>query len=199
MFASGTGSMRGPRAKTPLLLLLLLLTALTGTVLCEDEDDGGDAESQIVDGDETDVDPEPDVGGDEITETVPTETEATSAPEPFTSVDDNSTEDPIVTGSTDSPDGEELMDPSVIMIPVLLVFLIISMIVCGIFINRRWRKKALNQELRKEDPYLDGSSTEKVPMPMFEEDVPSVLELEMEELDNWMKNDCEAAEDSIHP
>ncbi|XP_029288490.1 transmembrane protein 154 isoform X1 [Cottoperca gobio] len=218
MFASGTGSMRGPRAKTPLLLLLLLLTALTGTVLCEDEDDGGDAESQIVDGDETDVDPEPDVGGDEITETVPTETEATSAPEPFTSVDDtetinnedyggsgrtlpfdDSTEDPIVTGSTDSPDGEELMDPSVIMIPVLLVFLIISMIVCGIFINRRWRKKALNQELRKEDPYLDGSSTEKVPMPMFEEDVPSVLELEMEELDNWMKNDCEAAEDSIHP
>lgn len=62
---------------------------------------------------------------------------------------------------------------------------------------------------------MDGSSTEKVPMyvilmpmflrllyfrllivftvcdfrPMFEEDVPSVLELEMEELDDWMKKD----------
>lgn len=70
--------------------------------------------------------------------------------------------------------------------------------VCGIFMNRRWNQKVRNQELRKEDPYLDGSSTEKVPMPMFEEDVPSVLELEMEEMDQWMKKDVEPAEDSIH-
>lgn len=34
-------------------------------------------------------------------------------------------------------------------------------------------------------------------MPMFEEDVPSVLELEMEELDQWMKKDGETAEESI--
>uniref|UniRef100_A0A8C4I5D4 Transmembrane protein 154 n=1 Tax=Dicentrarchus labrax TaxID=13489 RepID=A0A8C4I5D4_DICLA len=90
------------------------------------------------------------------------------------------TDDPSVTDTS-----EESLSFIIILIPVVLVVLIISMIVCGIFINRRWNKK-----LKQEDPYLDGCSTEKVPMPMFEEDVPSVLELEMEELDQWMKKDA---------
>ncbi|XP_034044673.1 transmembrane protein 154 isoform X6 [Thalassophryne amazonica] len=44
---------------------------------------------------------------------------------------------------------------------------------------------------QKEDVFLEESSSEKVPMPMFEEDVPSVLELEMDELDGWIKKDGE--------
>uniref|UniRef100_A0AAX7UXZ7 Transmembrane protein 154 n=1 Tax=Astatotilapia calliptera TaxID=8154 RepID=A0AAX7UXZ7_ASTCA len=96
-----------------------------------------------------------------------------------TSIDENSMDETESSG----------LDPIIIIIPAVLVVLIICMIVCGIFINRRWNKQKRNPDLSKEDPYLDGSSTEKVPMPMFEEDVPSVLELEMEELDEWMKKD----------
>uniref|UniRef100_A0AAX7VJ71 Transmembrane protein 154 n=1 Tax=Astatotilapia calliptera TaxID=8154 RepID=A0AAX7VJ71_ASTCA len=103
-----------------------------------------------------------------------------------TSIDENSMDETESSG----------LDPIIIIIPAVLVVLIICMIVCGIFINRRWNKQKRNPDLSKEDPYLDGSSTEKVPMPMFEEDVPSVLELEMEELDEWMKKDGETAEDS---
>ncbi|XP_031719132.1 transmembrane protein 154 [Anarrhichthys ocellatus] len=201
MFVSGTGSMRGPRMKTPLLLLLLLLlTTLTGTVLCENEDDGTDTETH-----------DEDTADEQVEETDPSYYDATSAPDPTEHYSDSeqttspqdyesseTTVDSNVTGPTDVPEEEEVLSPIVILIPVVLVVIIIGMIVCGIFINRRWNEKVRNQELRKEDPYLDGSSTEKVPMPMFEEDVPSVLELEMEELGQWMKEDVEPAEDFKH-
>lgn len=202
--------MRGPRAKTPLLLLLLLLlNALTGTVLCQDgeeetdeagdQDEAGEQEATAV--------PDDAVEDGEIlpSEPPPTGAQTSSSPEPAlieTNPTDGTPQYDIGSGSGSGelpPDGdpeEEGLSPIIILIPVVLVVVIIGMIVCGIFINRRWNSKAKCQELSKEDPYLDGSSTEKVPMPMFEEDVPSVLELEMEELDQWMKKDYEAAEDS---
>ncbi|XP_033479187.1 transmembrane protein 154 isoform X2 [Epinephelus lanceolatus] len=210
MFASGTGSMRGPRVKTP-LLLLLLLAALTKTVLCDDRDaaaaDGPEAteiqEEEAVEAEIVQQDPGADSGGDtEISETTPATTDdsPTVAPDPSLPVENIPTDatPPYSTGPGEisQKGGEEGLSLIIILIPVVLVVLIIGMIVCGIFINRRWNEKARNQELRKEDPYLDGSSTEKVPMPMFEEDVPSVLELEMEELDQWMKTDGETAKDS---
>ncbi|XP_037621337.1 transmembrane protein 154 isoform X1 [Sebastes umbrosus] len=214
MFASGTGSMRGPRAKTLLLLLLLLLTSLTGTVLCQDEDgEVAETEAPAVEENLEPVD-EDNTG---ISETTPTAIEYTSTLDPsFTGESvENIIEEDRGSGLSQVPgDGqsEPTVDPTgttepkpddglgiiIILIPVVLVVVIIGMIVCGIFINRRWKNKERNQELRKEDPYLDGSSTEKVPMPMFEEDVPSVLELEMEELGQWMKKDVEPAEDSNH-
>ncbi|XP_049901172.1 transmembrane protein 154 isoform X2 [Epinephelus moara] len=228
MFASGTGSMRGPRVKTPLLLLLLLLlAALTKTVLCDNGDttaaDEAEAteiqEEEAVEAEVVQQDPGADGGGDgdtEISETTPATTDdsPTVAPDPSLPVEniESPIEDDHGSGIRSLPalddvrtdatppysmgpgdisqkGGEEGLSLIIILIPVVLVVLIIGMIVCGIFINRRWNEKARNQELRKEDPYLDGSSTEKVPMPMFEEDVPSVLELEMEELDQWMKTD----------
>ncbi|XP_073769810.1 transmembrane protein 154 isoform X2 [Danio rerio] len=45
------------------------------------------------------------------------------------------------------------------------------------------------QNNTKEDAYLDDDDHEKVPMPMFEDDIPSVMELEMEDLENWMAKD----------
>ncbi|XP_049901174.1 transmembrane protein 154 isoform X3 [Epinephelus moara] len=215
MFASGTGSMRGPRVKTPLLLLLLLLlAALTKTVLCDNGDttaaDEAEAteiqEEEAVEAEVVQQDPGADGGGDgdtEISETTPATTDdsPTVAPDPSLPVENIRTDatPPYSMGPGDisQKGGEEGLSLIIILIPVVLVVLIIGMIVCGIFINRRWNEKARNQELRKEDPYLDGSSTEKVPMPMFEEDVPSVLELEMEELDQWMKTDGETAKDSM--
>ncbi|XP_042341624.1 transmembrane protein 154 isoform X2 [Plectropomus leopardus] len=204
MFASGTGSMRGPRVKTP-LLFLLLLTALTRTVLCQDEETTEPEEAVIAETAEPEEQVEPaEPGPDGDTETseipltsadafseLPPDPSATEEPQPT-----ESTVGPDFTGSTFTPKLEEGLSLIIILIPVVLVVLIIGMIVCGIFINRKWNKKVRDQELRKEDPYLDGSSTEKVPMPMFEEDVPSVLELEMEELGQWMKKDGETLQDS---
>lgn len=204
--------MRVPRLKTP-LLLLLLLTSLTGTALCQ-EDDGTDPEIGTEEEEEESNPESADYVTTEIPVTIPSLTEsgdpdqADENPEDHGSgqtpiysdgIDDVSpitTEYSNVTDGTSLQEEEEGLSPIIILIPVVLVVLIIGMIVCGIFINRRWNKKARNQELSKEDPYLDGSSTEKVPMPMFEEDVPSVLELEMEELDQWMKKDGGAEGDS---
>ncbi|XP_051240735.1 transmembrane protein 154 isoform X3 [Dicentrarchus labrax] len=196
MSASWSGSMRGPRVKTPLLLLLLLLlSALTQTVLCQDEEESTDpVEEEAEDSTqvlEDEAGPEYD-GGTENTAEKTTEEDNGSGVSPTPDATPE-TDDPSVTDTS-----EESLSFIIILIPVVLVVLIISMIVCGIFINRRWNKKARNQELKQEDPYLDGCSTEKVPMPMFEEDVPSVLELEMEELDQWMKKDGETTEDTKH-
>ncbi|KAM4750297.1 transmembrane protein 154 isoform 2-T2 [Anableps anableps] len=159
-------NMRGPRLKTPLLFLLLLLSSLTGTAFCQEDDT-----SSAVDGSQAE-------------NTTPTDAFSTH----LTTSGGVTAEDPGGSGSgePDLPE-EEGSDLLFVLIPVALVIIIIGVIVCGIVI---WRsKKAGNQELSKEDPHLDGFSTEKVPMPMFEEDVPSVLELEMEELDQWMKKD----------
>ncbi|TNN89609.1 hypothetical protein EYF80_000212 [Liparis tanakae] len=126
-----------------------------------------------------------------LTGTEPSDSDATAPPDdPLT--EDNTLDWPVDGNGTDPTEeqgGTESLSPIIILIPVVLVVIIIGMIVCCIFMNRRWNQNVRNQELRKEDPYLDGSSTEKVPMPMFEEDVPSVLELEMEEMDQWMKKD----------
>ncbi|KAM8773286.1 transmembrane protein 154 isoform 2-T2 [Acanthopagrus schlegelii] len=208
MSASWPGSMRGPRVKTPLLLLLLLLlNALTGTVLCQDDDvapgEAGDPEAaadQEEAGDQEVADDQEE--GIETAVTQPSDPLPTgdqTSPDP-TLIETNHTDRvnaaPELNSGTGEPstdgggEGQEGLSTIIILIPVVLVVVIIGMIMCGIFINRRWNSKAKSQELNKEDPYLDGSSTEKVPMPMFEEDVPSVLELEMEELDQWMKKDC---------
>ncbi|XP_022593854.1 transmembrane protein 154 isoform X2 [Seriola dumerili] len=195
MSASRPGNMRGLRVKTPLLLLLLLLTTLSGTVLCqsEDYDENTETEAPETDGSDPGVDTEP--------SEPPSLYEATSHPysteesggdgeETGSGTLFSVTVDPNTITFT-SPSEDEEQNLGVIIIPLFvgLVVIIIGLIVLGIFISRGWINKTRNQELRKEDPYLDGSNTEKVPMPMFEEDVPSVLELEMEELDQWMKKD----------
>ncbi|KAM9770768.1 transmembrane protein 154 isoform 1-T1 [Menidia menidia] len=180
------GTMRGRRLKT--LLLLLLLGSLTGTAFCQEEEPAEDSEPD----DEQSI-----VNTDDVPET-------TSPTDPWINPDtsfaeeedggsgrifdiENST-NPYELSSSPGPP-EEALDLTIILIPVVLVIMIIIMTVCGIFISRRWNNKLTNEDSTKDDPYLDGSSTEKVPMPMFEEDVPSVLELEMEELDQWMKKD----------
>lgn len=202
MSASGPCNMRGPRLKTS-LLLFLLLTTLTQTVLCDEDADttvaaeeGPVDQEEVADGD-TGTTALPDAAStSNLPATADTEEENGSGQSPMNL--DETTPDPSVSDPTSLPEGgeDEGLSPIIILIPVVLVVVIIGMIVCGIFINRRWNNKARDQELQKEDPYLDGPDTEKVPMPMFEEDVPSVLELEMEELGQWIKKDGDAAEDS---
>ncbi|XP_069023442.1 transmembrane protein 154 isoform X2 [Embiotoca jacksoni] len=198
MSASRPCNMRCPQVKTRQLLLLLLLTTLIGTVFCQDEDDTAQPETheELSDTESAaDTALSEDTGSDPVEES----DDNTSSGEAEVIYDNistsTSTESTSSTYTTIEPDEDQGLGSIIILIPVVLVVVIIGMIVCGFFLNRRWNKKTRNQELSKEDPYLDGSSTEKVPMPMFEEDVPSVLELEMEEFDQWMKKDGEAAEE----
>ncbi|GAA6228098.1 transmembrane protein 154 isoform X1 [Lates japonicus] len=220
MSASRPGNMRGPRVKTPLLLLLLLLNVLTGTVLCNDDEDPGAETADETTSDSSNGAGDGGQGASESTTAVPnTPLTPDLSPDSISTVQEDieeehgsgqarsipgaddvaptSTEEPTDVGATTIPvEEEQNLGLIIIAVLVVLVIVIIGIIVCGIFICRRWNKKPRNQELRKEDPYLDESGTEKVPMPMFEEDVPSVLELEMEELDQWMKKDGETAVDS---
>ncbi|XP_051993311.1 transmembrane protein 154-like [Xyrauchen texanus] len=73
-----------------------------------------------------------------------------------------------------------------IIIPLVLTLVIIAVILCGVIISYRW---TANDPAAEEDPYLDHEDHEKVPMPMFDDDIPSVMELEMEDLENWMAKD----------
>ncbi|XP_029900218.1 transmembrane protein 154 isoform X2 [Myripristis murdjan] len=224
MSAFRPGNMRGPREMTP-LLLLLLLTSLAGTVLCDEVEEDVAEEAPPEEAGSEDAPPEepppeeappeeapseeapPEEAGTEDLETTTPHDTGTTEPPPVS--DDTSSsleESPSTTAAPGDMDsvsdptslpGAGEIDPTMILIPVGLVVVIIAMIVCGIMVNRRWNQKMRATDQRK-DSYLDGCSTDKVPMPMFEEDVPSVLELEMEELDQWMSKDGEAAKDSEH-
>ncbi|NXM72841.1 TM154 protein, partial [Serilophus lunatus] len=70
------------------------------------------------------------------------------------------------------------------VVPVVLLMLLILLIT--FFVIHHKRKKSKQDEL----------GSENVKSPIFEEDTPSVMEIEMEELDKWMNSmnknaDCE--------
>ncbi|KAM4603631.1 transmembrane protein 154 isoform 2-T2 [Polymixia lowei] len=202
MSACRPGNMRRARWEMTPLLLLILLTSLAGRVLCQSEAD------EVVDEPESydELTPEPILPDGDIDYSVlPTDyniddiTTTHASPSPDSSpglADDYATEGSggdfwaVTDGDNPSSEpGDEGLSLTIILVPVVLVVVIIAMVVCGIVINRRWNQKMNNTNQKQDDSYLDGCSTEKVPMPMFEEDVPSVLELEMDELDQWMNTD----------
>ncbi|XP_008315060.1 transmembrane protein 154 isoform X2 [Cynoglossus semilaevis] len=206
MSASQSGNMRGLWLKSPLLLLLLLIT-VTGTVLSQPETEANEEE---VEKESTD-DPDPTEYKPDISEPLSTTvSDTTLAPELPAS------EEPVIRGSGEEGSGvfgsgetstsetatpeEEELNLTFIIIPAVvgLVVIAIVSIVLGLFLRRWLNQKHRGEDLKINDPYLDESGAEKVPMPMFEEDVPSVLELEMEELDQWMKKDGETADTSSH-
>ncbi|XDV14971.1 hypothetical protein PO909_015131 [Leuciscus waleckii] len=86
----------------------------------------------------------------------------------------------IETTAKSDTDTEDLNSVIMIIIPLVLTLAIIAVIVCVVMIYRRGRIQDA------EDPYLDHEDHEKVPMPMFDDDIPSVMELEMEDLENWI-------------
>ncbi|KFU88310.1 Transmembrane protein 154, partial [Chaetura pelagica] len=80
----------------------------------------------------------------------------------------------------------EAEDQSILLYVVPVVLLVLLILLTIFFILHHKRKKSKQDEL----------GSENVKSPIFEEDTPSVMEIEMEELDKWMNSmnknaDCE--------
>ncbi|OXB69590.1 UNVERIFIED_CONTAM: hypothetical protein H355_000791, partial [Colinus virginianus] len=89
-------------------------------------------------------------------------------------------------GDTSNNGKLEAEEPSVLVYAVPAVLLALLVLLVIIFIIVHSRKKSKQDEL----------GSENVKSPIFEEDTPSVMEIEMEELDKWMNSmnknaDCE--------
>ncbi|XP_042325077.1 transmembrane protein 154 [Sceloporus undulatus] len=83
----------------------------------------------------------------------------------------------------------ESLHPAVIFgVPAALLLVLLILLV--IFIVRRHKQKQLKQ---------DELGSENCKSPIFEEDTPSVMEIEMEELDKWMNSLKRNAESEYLP
>ncbi|XP_051558559.1 transmembrane protein 154-like [Myxocyprinus asiaticus] len=100
--------------------------------------------------------------------------------------DSGAVEDIEPTAGAEQTETEDQNTVIMIIILLVLTLVIISVIVCGVIIYRR---RTTKDSVTKDNPYLDNEDHENVPMPMFEDDIPSVMELEMEDLENWMAKD----------
>ncbi|NXK56156.1 TM154 protein, partial [Chauna torquata] len=85
----------------------------------------------------------------------------------------------------------ETAEPSVLVyaVPVVLLALLVLLIIVFIMVHKRKKSKQAFCVMSFFSPPLLSS-------PIFEEDTPSVMEIEMEELDKWMNSmnknaDCE--------
>ncbi|NWW53025.1 TM154 protein, partial [Pedionomus torquatus] len=86
----------------------------------------------------------------------------------------------------DNQDSLEAAEQSILIYIVPIVLLVLLILLIIFFVIHHKRKKSKQDEL----------GSENVKSPIFEEDTPSVMEIEMEELDKWMNSmnknaDCE--------
>ncbi|XP_012639149.2 transmembrane protein 154 isoform X1 [Microcebus murinus] len=84
-----------------------------------------------------------------------------------------------------------------VVIPlILLVFLLISMVLFVAYYKKKRTKKEPSSQGSQSALQTYELGSESLRVPIFEEDTPSVMEIEMEELDKWMNSmnrnaDCE--------
>uniref|UniRef100_A0A8B9LV07 Transmembrane protein 154 n=2 Tax=Accipiter nisus TaxID=211598 RepID=A0A8B9LV07_9AVES len=88
--------------------------------------------------------------------------------------------------ATNNQDSLEAAEQSILIYIVPAVLLVLLILLITFFVTHHKRKKSKQDEL----------GSENVKSPIFEEDTPSVMEIEMEELDKWMNSmnknaDCE--------
>ncbi|KAM9662798.1 transmembrane protein 154 isoform 3-T3 [Morphnus guianensis] len=88
--------------------------------------------------------------------------------------------------ATNIQDSLEAAEQSILIYIVPAVLLVLLILLITFFVTHHKRKKSKQDEL----------GSENVKSPIFEEDTPSVMEIEMEELDKWMNSmnknaDCE--------
>ncbi|XP_049708722.1 transmembrane protein 154 isoform X1 [Elephas maximus indicus] len=105
----------------------------------------------------------------------------------------------IETNSTavDTEEANQLEFILMVLIPlILLVLLLLSVILIGTYYKRKRTKKEPSSQGSQSALQTYELGSENVKVPIFEEDTPSVMEIEVEELDKWMSNmnrnaDCE--------
>ncbi|XP_024292330.1 transmembrane protein 154 isoform X1 [Oncorhynchus tshawytscha] len=195
-----TRGRRGHREMTPssIMLLLALTACLARTVFCQGDEDTSTVEETQTENyawfsvipTVSDATPTPDSYLSSESPSEGYETEAESGFSPGVNIEEEISTTGYHLKSSEAP-LEDSLSLTFVLVPVVLVVVIIAMVVGVVIINRRWNWKGKsNSDNVEEDKYLHGSDdTEKVPMPMFEDDVPSVLELEMEDLEQWMNKD----------
>ncbi|XP_046698841.1 transmembrane protein 154 isoform X2 [Silurus meridionalis] len=203
---------RGLWEMTPeVLLLILALTAcLTEPVHCEKDNGSGVTEKQSTEEQIYTIHQEPDSGDAETQAQVTLEQTSTTkqisnatykealnktTEVTFKSVPNNETitvtegqdfEDweNNTKSDTEEQEQDQLNIFIIIAVGLTLALLLTAFVATYLLKCRRTRKK--HTDCEKEDPYLDDDIGEKVPMPMFEDDMPSVMELEMEDFEKWM-------------
>ncbi|XP_060542871.1 transmembrane protein 154 isoform X2 [Pantherophis guttatus] len=138
--------------------------------------------------------------GDGISSTVPSTVESISSV--LFSISVNKSEEQNATTPTETENtvtestspketnGNESILTTAVIIGVAIVLLLVLLIILVIFIVRR-RKRKQSQE--------DELGSENGKSPIFEEDTPSVMEIEMEELDKWMNSLKKNAESDYLP
>ncbi|KAM6220989.1 transmembrane protein 154 [Rhynchocyon petersi] len=76
-----------------------------------------------------------------------------------------------------------------VLIPlILLVLLLLSVALIGTYYKRKRSKQEPSSQGSQSALQTYELGSENVKVPIFEEDTPSVMEIEMEELDKWMNS-----------
>ncbi|KAI1883692.1 hypothetical protein AGOR_G00234170 [Albula goreensis] len=83
-----------------------------------------------------------------------------------------------------STENDGTISPHAIIGPVAVV-LLIAVVTIGVVLHRKKKNKTKLSVDIKEEEGLAGCEAEKIPTPVFDDDIPSVLELEMEDLEKW--------------
>ncbi|XP_006884562.1 PREDICTED: transmembrane protein 154 [Elephantulus edwardii] len=78
---------------------------------------------------------------------------------------------------------------SMVMIPLILLgLLLLSVVFIGIYYKRKRAKQEPSSQGSQSALQTCDLGSENLKVPIFEEDTPSVMEIEMEELDKWMNS-----------
>ncbi|XP_054681448.1 transmembrane protein 154 isoform X2 [Grus americana] len=128
------------------------------------------------------VTPSPTTGSSSPDDHEPVLVTARATESSFETISTSSTE----LNAVNNQDSLEAAEHSILLYIVPIVLLVLLILLIIFFVIRHKRKKSKQDEL----------GSENVKSPIFEEDTPSVMEIEMEELDKWMNSmnknaDCE--------
>ncbi|KAM9678952.1 transmembrane protein 154 isoform 2-T2 [Trichechus inunguis] len=89
----------------------------------------------------------------------------------------------------DTGETNQLQFTLMVLIPlILLVLLLLSVVLFGTYYKRKRTKKEPSSQGSQSALQTNELGSENVKVPIFEEDTPSVMEIEMEELDKWMNS-----------
>ncbi|KAM7331364.1 hypothetical protein ACRRTK_010553 [Alexandromys fortis] len=109
----------------------------------------------------------------------------------------------VLTADTNSTHTDEPPDPQefvlMVAVPLAVLVILLSVVLLAVYLKSR---------RHKQEPSSQGSQSvlqtyepigENLKVPIFEEDTPSVMEIEMEELDKWMSSMARNADHECLP